>query len=627
MSSRILTAKTKMASKSWLEIVLTIVGIVPIVIVVGIFLVFLIQTYEFFQEVSPVEFFTSREWTPNYANAKFGVIVLLSGTFLTTTIALLFAIPVGILAAVYLSEYAPPFLRRFLKITLESLGGIPAVVYGYFALLVLTPFVKSTFIPFISSFNALSAGICIGIFITPVIASLTEDALKSLPQHLRNSGYALALTKPEAIFRILLPSILPRIIAAVSLAASLAIGETMIVAVAAGQKPNLTFNPFVPIETMTSFILRISLGTVKYDSLLFKTIFTLGFVLFLVTLILNSISYWLQNYDVSQIGRILYKTERKKGTPEEKYRVTLEKKETVAHKNYERNELKSRRILEKILGIAGFICASMGVIFITILFIALLRDGIGHLNWKFLTSLPSRNPKESGILSPLVGSLWLFVLTLLMVTPLGVGSAIYLEEYQKRDTFARLLDICIANLAAIPTILYGLLGLELFVHLGKPITGGNSILSGALVLTLISLPTVIVTSRNALRSVDPVLRQSGYALGMTREQVIIRILLPNALSGILTGILIAQGRALAETAALIGVGAKVIVRFLPPLSLQGLQSSYSTLPVQIFYWLQSPKAEVQSQAAAAIIVLVIILLVINILSVVARELLKPKTST
>ncbi|HIK38523.1 MAG: phosphate ABC transporter permease subunit PstC [Geminocystis sp.] len=628
MISRTLSLRAKGLKKPWLEIIFTIVGVVPILIVVGIFLVFLLQTYEFFQKVSPTEFFTSRQWTPNYVNARFGVIVLLSGTVLTTIIALLFATPVGILAAVYLSEYAPSHLRRPLKVALESLGGIPAVVYGYFALLVLTPFVKNTFIPFISSFNALSAGICIGIFVTPVIASLTEDALDSLPQQLRNSGYALALTKPEVIFRILLPSIFPRIIAAVSLAASLAIGETMIAAIAAGQRPNLTFNPLVPVETMTSFIVRISLGTVEYDSLLFKTIFTLGFILFLATLILNSISYWLQNWDLSNISRKRHKSESKRATTEEKYRITLEKKDTIVDREqFQKSNLKSRKVWEKILGVVGFICASLGVVFITILFLSLVSDGISHLNWKFLTSFPSRDPKESGILSPLVGSTWLFILTLLMVTPLGVGSAIYLEEYQKKDWFARFLDICIANLAAIPTILYGLLGLELFVHLGRPITGGNSILSGALVLTMIALPTVIVTSRNALKSVDPVLRQSGYALGMTKEQVIIRILLPNALPGIITGVLIAQGRALAETAALIGVGARAIVRFLPPLSLDGLRSNYSSLPVQIFYWLQSPKAEVQSLAAAAIIVLVIILLAINVLSVLVREFLKPKTST
>lgn len=629
MNSNLLLNKKTGNYPSWQEIIFTIIGYIPILITGGIFFVFVSQTWQFFQEVSLANFLTSREWTPNHSEPQFGIIVLLSATLITTGIALLVAIPLGILAAIYLTEYAPVWLRGFLRITLESLGGIPGVIYGYFGFLFLTPFLGKTIFPSISVFNALSGGICVGIFVLPIIASATEDAFRAIPSEIRNSGYALALTKQEVIGLILLPFAMPRILSGIALAASLAMGETMIVAIASGQEPHLSLNPLESMGTITSFILQISLGTVEFDSLIFKTIFTLGFILFIVTFVLNTLSYWLQTRQTTFMAtgpknQSLF-TENLKDT-----HGNREKQSTMYFLPQNSNTSAGRIWLDRILGICGFFSAIVGVVFLTILFWQIGSKGVGYLNWTFFTSFASRNPEESGILAALGGSLWLFVLTLIMVVPLGLGSAIYLEEYRRENIFNRLLEVAIANLAAVPSILYGLLGLEVFVrvvvgviesfnHSRTESINGYSIISGALVLTLITLPMMIVTSRAALKGVSKTLRESAYAVGMTKEQVLSKIIIPSALPGIITGVLLTQIRTLAETAALIGVGASASVLFLPPLSWEGLTSSYTTLPVLIFYWIQSAKEEVQSLAAAAIIVLVAILFILSLIALWIRE--------
>ncbi|MGI0482974.1 phosphate ABC transporter permease PstA [Geminocystis sp. CENA526] len=606
--------------KSWQEICFTILGYIPIIITFTIFSIFITQTWQFFQEVSIFDFFTSKEWTPNYSNAQFGIIVLLSGTFLVTLISLIVAIPLGILAGIYLAEYASNKWRGILKISLESLNGIPGVVYGYFALLFLTPFLQAKFFPSLGGFNALSAGICIGILILPIIVALTEEALIYLSPELRNSGYALALTKQEVIRLILLPAIFPKVLSAITLATSVAVGETMIVSIASGQKPNLTLNPFDSIETITSFIIRVSLGTVEFDSIMFKTIFTVGFILFLATFLLNTLSYWLQNNqekneNTNKINSTIFNNNVIQKKQDNFFYTPPVEREIV---NLKSSISFPRIILDRTLKVSGFLAGIVGIVFLIILLWDVGETGFHRINWTFLTSFASRRVEDSGILAGLVGSLWLFILSLIMVVPLGVGSAIYLEEYRKNNALNRFLEVSIANLAAIPTIIYGLLGLEIFVRLLKPVTGGYSILSGALVLTVMTLPTLIITSRSALKNVGKTLRQGGYAVGMTKEQVLQQLVIPRALPGIITGVLIAQIRALAETAALIGVGAKASVRFLPPLSWEGLTSSYTTLPVQIFYWLQNPREEIQSLAAAAIIVLVVILLILNLISLLIR---------
>lgn len=257
----------------------------------GIVLSLLFETVEFFKDVPLWNFLTDRQWTPLFSNPQFGILVLLSATFLTSLIALLVAVPLGLLSAIYLSEYASPKLRKWLKPALEILAGVPTVVYGYFALLLVTPFLQ-LFIPGLGGFNALSAGIVMGIAITPLIASLSEDAIYAVPGALRDGSYALGLTKRETIFGVVLPAALSGIVASVILAVSRAVGETMIVALAAGQNPRLGLNPFVPVMTMTAYIVQVSLGDTPAGSIAFKSIFAVGMTLFLLTLAFNILSFW-----------------------------------------------------------------------------------------------------------------------------------------------------------------------------------------------------------------------------------------------------------------------------------------------------------------------------------------------
>ncbi|MCS7220124.1 MAG: phosphate ABC transporter permease subunit PstC [Anaerolineae bacterium] len=257
----------------------------------GILGVLTLETVLFFRRVSLLDFLTDTQWTPLFTEKRFGIMVLASATFLTTIIALSVSLPVGLLAAVYLSEYASEQVRRVLKPSLEVLAGIPTVVYGYFALLFVTPLLKHL-IPSIAGFNALSAGLVMGIMIIPTVASLSEDALYAVPRSLREGAYALGATRREVITGVVMPAALSGIAAACILAISRAVGETMIVAIAAGQNPRLTLNPLVPIETMTAYIVQISLGDTPTGTLEFQTIFAVGMALFLITLGLNILSHW-----------------------------------------------------------------------------------------------------------------------------------------------------------------------------------------------------------------------------------------------------------------------------------------------------------------------------------------------
>ena len=273
------------------KIVFGIFAFVSVATTVGIVLTLIFETIEFFRQVSIIHFLTSRQWTPLFSNAQFGIFVLISATLMTTTIAILVALPLGLMAAIYLSEYAKPSTRKVLKPALEILAGVPSVVFGYFALLTVSP-VLQTFIPGLQGFNALSAGLVLGISILPLVASLSEDAIYSVPRSLRDGSYALGSTKRETIISVVLPAALSGIVASLILAISRAIGETMIVTLAAGQNPRFGFNPFVPVQTMTAFIVQVSLGDTPAGSLAYKTIFAVGMTLFLITLTLNLFSFW-----------------------------------------------------------------------------------------------------------------------------------------------------------------------------------------------------------------------------------------------------------------------------------------------------------------------------------------------
>ena len=261
---------------------------------IGIILILAIEAFKFFSEVSIFKFLTDTEWTPLFKIKRYGILPLLSGTFITSFIAIAVALPIGLTIAIYLSEYASRKLRNLIKPTLELLAAVPTVVYGFFALTVVTPFLQQI-IPGMSGFNSLSAGIVMGIMIIPIISSLSEDALNSVPNSLREASYGMGSTRLQTAFKVAMPAAASGIIVSIILAISRAIGETMIVAIAAGQQPRLTVNPLVPIETLTAYIVQVSLGDVQHDSLEYRTIFAAGITLFAFTFALNNVSHWIKN--------------------------------------------------------------------------------------------------------------------------------------------------------------------------------------------------------------------------------------------------------------------------------------------------------------------------------------------
>ncbi|MEZ4270825.1 MAG: phosphate ABC transporter permease subunit PstC [Myxococcota bacterium] len=271
---------------------LLLCGLISIVTTVGIVVVLAFETIGFFREVSLAQLLLDTQWTPLFADKHFGIWPLVAGTFLTSSIAIAVALPLGLLAAIYLCEFASDRLRRILKPALEILAGIPTIVYGYFALVFVTPFLQRL-IPGLAGFNSLGPGIVMGIMIVPMISSLSEDALYAVPRSLREASYALGAARLPTIFRVVLPSALSGIAASTILAISRAVGETMIVAIAAGQQPRLTMDPRVPVETMTAYIVQVSMGDTPTGTLEYRTLFVVGAALFTMTFCMNLASQWL----------------------------------------------------------------------------------------------------------------------------------------------------------------------------------------------------------------------------------------------------------------------------------------------------------------------------------------------
>lgn len=285
-------ALTKAASRPGERLVLVVLRLfagVSVLTTLGIVWVLASESFAFFRRVPIGDFVTDTQWTPLFSEKHFGISPLVTGTLLVTAIACAVAVPLGVLAAIGLYEFLPDRLTRKAKPVLELLAGVPTVVYGYFALLFVTPLLQKV-IPGMAVFNALSAGLVMGMMILPMIASLSEDALSSVPKSIVEGAYALGATRTEVIFRVAIPGALSGIVASVILAVSRAIGETMIVAIAMGQQPRLTLDPLVPSETMTAYIVQVSLGDTPRGSLEYQTIFAVGATLFAITMALNWLS-------------------------------------------------------------------------------------------------------------------------------------------------------------------------------------------------------------------------------------------------------------------------------------------------------------------------------------------------
>jgi phosphate transport system permease protein len=275
------------------ELLLFLAAFSSVAITLGIVGVLVYESLAFFSHVTLWEFLTDTQWTPLFDDAHYGILPLMAGTLVTTAIALVVAIPIGTITAIYLSEYATHRMREIIKPVLELLSAVPTVVYGYFALLFVTPLLQKL-VPDLPGFNMLSAGLVIGVMIIPYVSSLSEDAIRAVPMHLREGSYAMGATRLQTALRVVVPGAISGIAAAYILGISRAIGETMVVAIAAGMQPNLTWNPKEPAETITAYIVQVSLGDLPHGTLAYQTIFAAGLTLLVMTLVFNIAGFYLR---------------------------------------------------------------------------------------------------------------------------------------------------------------------------------------------------------------------------------------------------------------------------------------------------------------------------------------------
>ena len=287
------TRRRKLRERA-IESVLFAAAASSVLITLSIIVILLYESYGFFRQVSLLEFLTDTMWTPLFANPRYGILPLLSGTLTATIVALCVAVPLGLTAAIYLSEFARPGVREVVKPVLEILSGVPTVIYGYFALLFVTPLLQQTILPGLPGFNLLSAGLVIGIMIIPYVSSLSEDAMRAVPRDLREASFATGATRLQTALRVVFPAAISGVAAAFVLGMSRAIGETMVVAIAAGQQPNLTLDPTEPAATITAYIVQVALGDLPHGSIGYQTIFAAGLTLLLITLLFNLLAFGLR---------------------------------------------------------------------------------------------------------------------------------------------------------------------------------------------------------------------------------------------------------------------------------------------------------------------------------------------
>lgn len=552
--------------------------------------------------VSVVEFFTGTEWVPSGSNPRFGILPLLSGTILIAGGALLIATPLGVSSALYLSEFAGARIRSVVKPVIELLAGIPSIVYGFFALMFISPIFQDYFGA--SYFNAASAIVVIAIMVLPIIISISDDALKAVPQHLRETSLGLGATRWETATRVVMPAASSGIIASILLGLARAIGETMVVVLVAGSVAHLTFNPLNETMTMSAFIAKVATGDIP-PGVAVSAAFAVGLLLFAITYVINMIA-----------SKVVLQIKEGWTNAHRRWRPGIVKKlrcmwDAATRKIRKEMTLRHRYMKQRVgMAVIGS-SVVFAIIFLAILLADIVYSGAGGLSWTFLTSYPSRFPSKAGIFPVIMGSVYLMLLTMLIATPLGVGAAIYLNEFARDTRYTRFLRRLINNLAGVPSIVFGLMGLAIFARM---LGFGYSLLSGSLILTIMVLPIIVVSTEEALKSVPDGFREAARGLGATKWQAVRHHVLPNAKPGIFTGVILSLSRAMGETAPIL-----FIVSFFAKTSPSGIFDGFLALPSQIFYWTTQPQHEFHTLAASTILILICILFAMNVAAIMVRQ--------
>ncbi len=499
-------------------------------------------------------------------------------------------------------------MRSVAKPIIEVLAGIPSIVYGFFALLVISPILQQYF--HASYFNAASAIIVMAIMVLPIIVSVSDDSMKAVPKHLREASLAIGATKWETSVKVVMPAASSGIVASLLLGLARALGETMVVVLAAGSIARLTLNPFEEVQTMTAYIAQVATGDIP-PGVAVSAAFAVGLVLFIITYIINIIAgkvvIRIKQGGISAKKQTLFTRYSKKIT-----NTFFSLWNHLLKRSHNRNFSLKRRYLKGKIGLTIVAnCLLIAIIFLIYLIVSVLEQGLAGINWTFLTSFPSSTPSKAGIYPVILGSIYLVGLTLLFAVPMGVGAAVYLNEFAKENRYVRFLRRIIQNLAGVPSIVFGLVGLAVFSRL---FGFGPSLLSGSLTLAIMILPVIVVTTEESLKSVPDTFRDASLGLGATKWQTVRHHVLPYAVPGTLTGVILALSRAIGETAPILFIGS-LFAKTAPT----GILDGFLALPITIFYWTRHPKLQFHDLAASTIVVLLIILLSMNLVAIIIRQ--------
>ena len=593
------------------------------VIVVTFILLFLFRdAFPIFRDVGILPFLLGPDWAPTAVEPLYGIFPLIVGTILVTIGAMVFAVPLSIGCAIYISELASPRMKNFLKPAIELLAGIPSVVYGFFGLVVMTNFIRISFdLP--TGETWLAASILLGIMALPTIISVSEDAISAVPREYKEGSLAIGATKWQTISQVLVPAALSGIAAAIILGIGRAVGETMAVMMVAGNAaiiPEPVWNILSPIRTLTA-TLGIEMGEVGIGSEHYSALFGVAVVLLIITLIIN----------LSAVAILRHLHEGRTARPGRRPLIPSQLRETLGGGVkaaaiillllfllaaapwyvaaailvgcgawYFGRERISERIIEKVA--FGLIVTS--AVIVLMILIVILQDivinGLPALSWEFLTEPPRELGRAGGIYPAIIGTLLLVTGAIAIALPLGVGAAIYLVEYTREGRVTRLIRTGVDLLNGTPSIVFGLFG---FAFIVLYLNVGISMLAGQITLALMVLPTIIRTTEESLKSIPQSLREGSLALGATKWQTIGKVVLPPAAPGILTGTILSIGRAAGETAPIMFTAVVFSQRFLPDSVFQPVMA----LPYHLFILATNVPNSSTNQYGTALVLLLLVI--------------------
>jgi len=618
-----LSWKVSLLKEKGMKTLFFLSAISAIIVIFSIIFFLFRDAYPIFQKEGVVDFLIGMRWYPTGQPPLYGAFPLIVDTLLVTLGAMLIAIPLSIGSAIFIAELATPRMKAIIKPAIELLAGIPSVVFGFFGLIVLTTWLQITFdVPTGESW--LAGSILLGIMAIPTITSVAEDAISSVPREYKEGSLAVGATRWQTISKIVVPSAISGITAAIILGIGRAIGETMAVMMVCGNPtygliPNPITNIFAPIKTLTA-TLGIEMGEVATGSDHYSALFGLALILLIITLIVNILATLI-------LGRL--KEKQRSGSrrqPIISFELGKKIKQSfyliigifiviilllaigiipviavlviLALMYYSLKKI-SIKIKQKIAFSIISLSIIIVIIFLGIILAYIVTNGVGALNWEFITTGPSNLGRSGGIFPSIIGTLYLVAGAIAISLPLGVGAAIFLHEYTREGIVTKIIRAGADLLNGTPSIVFGLFGFAFFVLYLK---FGFSLLAGQITLAFMILPTIIRTTEEALKSVPQSLREGSYALGATKWQTIRKVVLPPAAPGILTGAILGIGRAAGETAPILFT-AVVFSDFIPSSILQPVNA----LPYHLFTLATSIPGSKQNQAGTALVLLLLVI--------------------